>query len=45
VGFALEHGHLLVQGQNFEGGVTPTVEEDAQGRQDGENEFQHELRL
>ena len=41
--FPLEHSHLLSEGEDFEGGVAPTAEEDAEGRPDGENEIQHEL--
>ena len=41
--FALEHGDLLSEGKNFEGSITSTPEEDADGGQDCEDEFGHEL--
>ena len=43
--FAFEHGDLLSEGENFEGGVAATAEEHPDGGQDGEDEFGHGLTL
>ena len=37
--FAFEDGDLLPEGEDFEGSIASTAEEDA----DGEDEFEHEL--
>jgi hypothetical protein len=36
-----EHSDLLSEGEDFEGGVASTAEEDADGHEDGEVEFRH----
>ena len=36
---ALEHGDLLSQGEDFEGGVPATAEEDADRGEEGEDEL------
>jgi hypothetical protein len=41
--FAFEHGDLLSEGKDFEGCVSPTAQEDADDREDGEDELRHEL--
>jgi hypothetical protein len=41
--FAFEHGHLLSQGEDFQGGIASTAEEDADHGEDGEDELRHEL--
>jgi hypothetical protein len=43
--FPFEDRNLLSQGEDFQGGVAPTAEEDSDGGQDRENEFGHELTL
>jgi len=41
----LEHGDLLSQGKDLQGGVASTAQEDADHGDDGESEFRHELTL
>ena len=41
--FAFEHGHLLSQGEDFQGGIASTAEEAADHGEDGEDELRHEL--
>jgi hypothetical protein len=43
--FALEHGELLSEGEDFKGGVAATAEEDADDGEDGEDELGHKLTL
>ena len=43
--FAFEYSDLLSEGEDFEGGVAATAKEDADDREDGEDEFPHELTL
>ena len=40
-----EHGDLLPEGEDFEGRVAATAEEDTDHGEDGEDEFRHELTL
>ena len=37
--FAFEHGDLLSQDENFQGGIAATAEEDTDHGEDGEDEF------
>jgi hypothetical protein len=41
----LQHFHLLSEGEEFEGGVASTAEEDADRGEEGEEELRHELTL
>jgi hypothetical protein len=41
----LEHGDLLPQGKNFKGRIASALEEDADDRKHGQNEFRHEFNL
>ena len=41
--FPFQYGDLLSEGKDFEGCVSPTAEEDADDREDGEDELRHEL--
>jgi hypothetical protein len=41
----LEHGDLLSEGEDFEGRVASTAEEDMDHGEDGEDEYRHELTL
>jgi hypothetical protein len=43
--FPLEHSDLLPEGEDFQGGVTPTPEEYPDCRQEGYDEFEHALHL
>jgi hypothetical protein len=43
--FTFEYGDLLPEGEDLEGRVTPTPEEDSDHGEDGEDEFGHELTL
>jgi len=43
--FPLEHGALLSEGENLEGGVAATTEEDSNGGQERKEEFDHESPL
>jgi hypothetical protein len=43
--FPFEHGDLLSECEDFEGGIAPTAEEDADHGEDGEEEFEHEITL
>jgi hypothetical protein len=43
--FAFEHGDLLSQGENFQGGIAATAEEHTDHGEDGEDEFRHERTL
>ena len=43
--FAFEHGDLLSEGEDFEGRIGPTAEEDTDHGEDGEDELRHELTL
>jgi hypothetical protein len=43
--FAFEHGDLLSEGEDLKSGVAATAEEDAKDREDGEDEFGHEITL
>ena len=43
--FTFEYGDLLPEGEDFEGRVAPTPEEDADHGEDGEDEFGHEITL
>jgi hypothetical protein len=43
--FPLENSDLLSQGENLEGAVAATAEEDADGSTEGEQRFQYELPL
>ena len=43
--FAFEHGDLLSEGEDFEGGIASTAEEDTDHGEDGEDELRHELTL
>lgn len=40
--FPLEHGNLLTKGEDVEGGVASTAEEDTDHGEDGEDELEHE---
>lgn len=40
--FPFEHGDLLPQGEDFQGDVPPTPEEDADCGQESEDEIEHE---
>ena len=40
--FAFEHGDLRLEGEDFNGGVMPTAEEDADGGQERNGEFEDE---
>ena len=41
--FAVERGDLLSEGEDFEGGVASTAEEDTERGEEGEEEFRHGL--
>ncbi len=41
--FAPEDRDLLSQGEDFEGGITSTTEEDTNRSQESKDEFEHEL--
>ena len=41
--FAFENGNLLTESKNFEGRVASTTPENTDHREDGEDEFRHEL--
>lgn len=43
--FSFEHGDLLSEGQNFEGGITSTAEKHSDADNERGDEFQHELTL
>jgi len=43
VPFGLEHGELLTEGEDFEGSVAASAEEDADDGEDGADECQHAL--
>jgi hypothetical protein len=40
--FAFEHGNLLSEGEDLNGSVMPTAEEDADSGQERNGEFEHE---
>jgi hypothetical protein len=42
---SFKDGDLLAQGQNFQGGVVPTAEENLDGGQESKNESEHEYQL
>ena len=44
-GRRIEHGDLLSEGEDFEGRVASTAEEDAHHGEDRKNEFRHQLTL
>jgi hypothetical protein len=39
--FPLEHGELLTQGEDFQGSVLPTAQEDSDSGQGSKEEFEH----
>jgi hypothetical protein len=39
--FAFEYGDLLSEGEDFEGGIGSTAEEDTDHGEDGEDELRH----
>jgi len=41
----LKHGDLVPQGKNFKGCIASALEEDADNREHGQNEFRHEFNL
>jgi len=43
--FSLKHGDLVPQGKNFKGCIASALEEDADNREHGQNEFRHEFNL
>jgi hypothetical protein len=43
--FPLEHGNLLSEGEDFEGGIGSTAKQDADHGENGEDEFRHRLTL
>jgi hypothetical protein len=43
--FKVGHCELLSEGEDLEGGLASTAEEDAHGSQDREGELKHELTL
>ena len=43
--FPFQYGDLLSEGEDFEGRASPAAEEDADDRENGEDEFRHELPL
>ena len=43
--FAFEHGDLLSQGEDFQGGIASTAKEDPDHGEDGKDELRHELTL
>ena len=43
--FAFEHSDLLSEGEDFEGRIGSTAEEDTDHGEDGEDELRHELTL
>jgi hypothetical protein len=40
--FPFQHGDLLSEGKDFEGGIASTAKEDSDGDKDGEDNFEHE---
>jgi hypothetical protein len=40
---AFEHGDLLTEGEDFEGGIAPTAKEDRDASNEREDGFEHEL--
>ena len=40
--FPFQHGDLLAEGEDFEGGIASTPEEDSDGSKEGEEDFGHE---
>jgi hypothetical protein len=40
--FPFQHGDLLAEGEDFEGGIASTTEEDSDGDYKGEDDFGHE---
>jgi hypothetical protein len=40
--FPFEHGYLLSEGEDFEGGVASTAQEDSEGEKETEEGFEHE---
>ena len=43
--FSFEHGDLLSEGQNFEGGIRSTAEKHSDTDKEREDEFKHQLTL
>ena len=43
--FAFEHGQLLSKGKDFKGCIASALEEDADDREHGQDEFTHEFSL
>jgi hypothetical protein len=43
--FPFQHGDLLSEGEDFEGGIASTAKEDAYGNKDREDDFEHDLTL
>ena len=39
--FALQHDDLLAEGEDFQGRIAATAEEDSKHREHGEDEFEH----
>ena len=40
--FPFQHGDLLLEGEDFEGGIASTTEEDSDGSKEEEEDFGHE---
>ncbi|HEY1494960.1 MAG TPA: hypothetical protein VGF49_10480 [Candidatus Solibacter sp.] len=43
--FSFEHGDVLSEGQNFEGGITSTAKKYSDADNEREDEFEHEVTL
>ena len=39
----LQHGDLLAEGEDFEGGIASTPKEDSDGDKEREDDFEHEV--
>jgi hypothetical protein len=39
--FTLQHVDLLAEGEDFQGGIESTADEDSKHREHGQNEFEH----